>query len=70
MPVRCRYCQKVFQSVGLSCAGHKYEHDWAQCAGDTVDVLRGALLRIVDSKDNSNWRKPECVHEAQSALDK
>jgi hypothetical protein len=32
------------------------------------DQLRAALQRIVDNKDNKNWRKPEIVAEAERAL--
>jgi hypothetical protein len=30
--------------------------------------LRAALQRIVDNRDNKNWRKPEICDEAKRAL--
>lgn len=33
-----------------------------------VNRLRAALKRIVDNRDNKNWRKPEMVQEAEQAL--
>lgn len=33
-------------------------------------ACRAALERIVDSRDNKNWRKPEIIQEAEQALAK
>jgi hypothetical protein len=37
-------------------------------ADEEIARLRAALKRIVDSRDDKNWRKPELVDEAARAL--
>lgn len=37
-------------------------------AAQALTAMRSALQRIVDSRGNKNWRKPEIVDEAERAL--
>jgi hypothetical protein len=35
-----------------------------------LGIAEEALRSIVSNKDNKNWRKPECVHAAEYALER
>lgn len=61
--------QQLRAQIANERAAHAVACQMRDEAEAKVERLRAAHQRIVDNKDNKNWRKPELVAESMRALE-